>query len=86
MAYKPRPFSWGKNVNVSFEVTFWKNVSGVYTADPRQVPEAFPIQSMSLGENPKKTRGKHGSHHTFDVELIGQRCFNKSHLIELRIP
>ena len=27
------------------QVTFWKNVSGVYTADPRQVPEAFPIDS-----------------------------------------
>jgi len=36
----------------SAEVTFWKNVSGVYTADPRQVPEAFPIQSMSLGRDP----------------------------------
>jgi len=31
-------------------VTFWKNVSGVYTADPRQVPEAFPIQSMTFDE------------------------------------
>ena len=28
-----------------WKVTFWKNVSGVYTADPRQVPEAFPINS-----------------------------------------
>ncbi|CAJ1427382.1 unnamed protein product [Effrenium voratum] len=31
-------------------VTFWKNVSGVYTADPRQVPEAFPINSMTFDE------------------------------------
>ena len=31
------------------QVTFWKNVSGVYTADPRQVPEAFPVNSMCLG-------------------------------------
>ena len=30
-------------------VTFWKNVSGVYTADPRKVPEAFPIDSMRRG-------------------------------------
>lgn len=31
-------------------VTFWKNVSGVYTADPRAVPEAFPINSMTFDE------------------------------------
>eukprot|EP00435_Cladocopium_sp_Y103_P067038 s148_g29.t1 len=31
-------------------VTFWKNVSGVYTADPRQVPEAFPVNSMTFDE------------------------------------
>lgn len=31
-------------------VTTWKNVSGVYTADPRQVPEAFPINSMTFDE------------------------------------
>lgn len=31
-------------------VTFWKNVSGVFTADPRQVPEAFPIGSMTFDE------------------------------------
>ena len=31
-------------------VTFWKNVSGVYTADPRQVPEAFPINGMTFDE------------------------------------
>ncbi|CAE7317154.1 AKHSDH2 [Symbiodinium natans] len=34
----------------SSNVTFWKNVSGVYTADPRAVPEAFPINSMTFDE------------------------------------
>jgi aspartokinase/homoserine dehydrogenase 1 len=24
----------------------WKNTNGVYTADPRRVPEAFPIASL----------------------------------------
>lgn len=27
-------------------VTMWKNTNGVYTADPRAVPEAFPIASL----------------------------------------
>ena len=31
-------------------VTFWKNVDGVYTADPRRVPEAFPIPSLKYDE------------------------------------
>lgn len=33
-----------------WKVTFWKNVSGVYTADPRQVPEAFPINSRFMSD------------------------------------
>lgn len=28
----------------------WKNVNGVYTADPRRVPEAFPITSLKYDE------------------------------------
>lgn len=28
----------------------WKNVDGVYTADPRRVPEAFPIESLKYDE------------------------------------
>mmetsp|Transcript_10723 Transcript_10723/g.19063 ORF Transcript_10723/g.19063 Transcript_10723/m.19063 type:complete len:994 (-) Transcript_10723:305-3286(-) len=31
-------------------VTFWKNVNGVYTADPRKVPAAFPIANMTFDE------------------------------------
>jgi len=31
-------------------VTMWKNVDGVYTADPRRVPEAFPIASLKYDE------------------------------------
>jgi len=31
-------------------VTMWKNVDGVYTADPRRVPAAFPIKSMTFDE------------------------------------
>lgn len=31
-------------------VTFWKNVNGVYTADPRRVKEAFPIANMTFDE------------------------------------
>jgi aspartokinase/homoserine dehydrogenase 1 len=31
-------------------VTMWKNTNGVYTADPRRVPEAFPIQSLKFDE------------------------------------
>eukprot|EP00928_Gymnodinium_smaydae_P037674 TRINITY_DN26112_c0_g2_i1.p1 TRINITY_DN26112_c0_g2~~TRINITY_DN26112_c0_g2_i1.p1 ORF type:complete len:939 (-),score=174.08 TRINITY_DN26112_c0_g2_i1:194-3010(-) len=31
-------------------VTMWKNVNGVYTADPRRVPEAFPIANMTFDE------------------------------------
>ena len=36
-------------------MTFWKNVSGVYTADPRQVPEAFPINSRLV---PSRLKGQ----------------------------
>ena len=28
----------------------WKNTDGVYTADPRRVPEAFPIASLKYDE------------------------------------
>lgn len=31
-------------------VTMWKNTDGVYTADPRRVPEAFPIRSLKYDE------------------------------------
>ena len=31
-------------------VTMWKNTNGVYTADPRRVPEAFPIESLKYDE------------------------------------
>eukprot|EP00931_Biecheleriopsis_adriatica_P023644 TRINITY_DN14888_c0_g1_i3.p1 TRINITY_DN14888_c0_g1~~TRINITY_DN14888_c0_g1_i3.p1 ORF type:complete len:1013 (-),score=218.24 TRINITY_DN14888_c0_g1_i3:55-3093(-) len=34
----------------SVNVTFWKNVNGVYTADPRRVPSAFPISKMTFDE------------------------------------
>ena len=39
----------------TIKVTFWKNVSGVYTADPRQVPEAFPINSRLV---PSRLKGQ----------------------------
>jgi aspartokinase/homoserine dehydrogenase 1 len=32
------------------KITMWKNVDGVYTADPRRVPEAFPIKSLKYDE------------------------------------
>jgi len=31
-------------------ITMWKNVNGVYTADPRRVPEAFTIVSLKYDE------------------------------------
>jgi aspartokinase/homoserine dehydrogenase 1 len=31
-------------------VTMWKNTDGVYTADPRRVPEAFSIDSLKYDE------------------------------------
>jgi len=31
-------------------VTMWKNTNGVYTADPRRVPEAFSISSLKYDE------------------------------------
>ena len=31
-------------------ITMWKDVNGVYTADPRRVPEAFPITSLKYDE------------------------------------
>ena len=31
-------------------ITMWKNVNGVYTADPRRVPEAFPIERLKYDE------------------------------------
>jgi aspartokinase/homoserine dehydrogenase 1 len=31
-------------------VTMWKNVDGVYTADPRRVPAAFPVPTMTFDE------------------------------------
>ena len=31
-------------------VTMWKNTNGVYTADPRRVPEAFSIDSLKYDE------------------------------------
>lgn len=34
----------------SARVTMWKNTNGVYTADPRRVPEAFPIASLKYDE------------------------------------
>lgn len=40
---------FAKLVNAG-RVTMWKNTNGVYTADPRRVPEAFPIQSLKYDE------------------------------------
>lgn len=34
----------------SSRVTMWKNTDGVYTADPRRVPEAFSIPSLKYDE------------------------------------
>ncbi len=34
----------------SSRVTMWKNTDGVYTADPRRVPEAFSISSLKYDE------------------------------------
>jgi aspartokinase/homoserine dehydrogenase 1 len=34
----------------SASVTFWKNVNGVYTADPRRVPDAFSIPQLTFDE------------------------------------
>merc|ERR1719161_1051083 len=34
----------------SSKVTMWKNVNGVYTADPRAVPDAFSIPKMTFDE------------------------------------
>jgi aspartokinase/homoserine dehydrogenase 1 len=34
----------------SARVTMWKNTDGVYTADPRRVPEAFSIASLKYDE------------------------------------
>ncbi|KAL9189136.1 hypothetical protein ACHAXT_011626 [Thalassiosira profunda] len=34
----------------SSRVTMWKNTNGVYTADPRKVPEAFSIDSLKYDE------------------------------------
>ena len=31
-------------------ITMWKNVNGVYTADPRRVPDAFPMPSLTYDE------------------------------------
>ena len=31
-------------------IALWKNVDGIYTADPRRVPDAFPIKSMLYEE------------------------------------
>jgi aspartokinase/homoserine dehydrogenase 1 len=31
-------------------ITMWKNVNGVYTADPRRVPEAYAIESLKYDE------------------------------------
>jgi len=31
-------------------ITMWKNVNGVYTADPRRVPEAFSIETLKYDE------------------------------------
>jgi len=40
---------FAKLVN-SARVTMWKNTDGVYTADPRRVPEAFSISSLKYDE------------------------------------
>ena len=40
---------FAKIVN-SARVTMWKNTDGVYTADPRRVPEAFSIDSLKYDE------------------------------------
>ncbi|KAG7374578.1 bifunctional aspartokinase/homoserine dehydrogenase II [Nitzschia inconspicua] len=40
---------FAKLVNAG-RVTMWKNTDGVYTADPRRVPEAFPIASLKYDE------------------------------------
>lgn len=40
---------FAKLVNAG-RVTMWKNTNGVYTADPRRVPEAFPIASLKYDE------------------------------------
>lgn len=40
---------FAKLVN-SARVTMWKNTDGVYTADPRRVPEAFSIGSLKYDE------------------------------------
>jgi aspartokinase/homoserine dehydrogenase 1 len=34
----------------SSRVTMWKNTNGVYTADPRRVPDAFSIKSLKYDE------------------------------------
>ena len=34
----------------SSRVTMWKNTDGVYTADPRRVPDAFSIKSLKYDE------------------------------------
>lgn len=31
-------------------VTMWKNTNGIYTADPRRVPEAFSVETMTFDE------------------------------------
>ena len=31
-------------------ITMWKNVNGVYTADPRVVPEAYSIPELKYDE------------------------------------
>jgi len=31
-------------------ITMWKNVDGIYTADPRKVPDAFPIKTLLYEE------------------------------------
>jgi len=40
---------FGKLIEAA-RVTMWKNTDGVYTADPRHVPEAFPIASLKYDE------------------------------------
>ncbi|KAL7498341.1 hypothetical protein ACHAWT_009389 [Skeletonema menzelii] len=37
-------------LTASARVTMWKNTDGVYTADPRRVPEAFSIDSLKYDE------------------------------------
>ena len=50
-------------------ITLWKNVDGIYTADPRRVPDAFPIKSMLYEE-------------VWKINARQQTCFKQNHYID----